>query len=151
AELNRTALREAGNDFLAVDPQTGNIFGTQIAGGLVNGLGVLGAGGLTGVAAGQTGPSTTAFGIFPSGDFELLVRLLRRNSMLKIHAEPNLVTLTGQEASFLVGGEFPVPVPQVSGGVANSITVQFKEFGTRLSFLPYILDDEVIRLTVAPE
>lgn len=151
AELNRTALREAGNDFLAVDPATGNIFGTQIAGGLVEGLGVLGAGGLTGVASGQTGTATTAFGIFPSGDFELLVRLLRRNSMLKIHAEPNLVTLTGQEASFLVGGEFPVPVPQIAGGVANAITVQFKEFGTRLSFLPYILDDDVIRLTVAPE
>lgn len=151
AELNRTALREAGADFLAVDPSTGNIIGTQIGGGVVRGFSDLTLGGLSGLAQGDTSASTTVFGIFPSGDFDLLLRLLRRNSMLKIHAEPNLVTMTGEEASFLVGGEFPVPVPQVSGGLANAVTVQFKEFGTRLNFVPFIREDDVIRLTVAPE
>jgi pilus assembly protein CpaC len=62
------------------------------------------------------------------------------------------VAFNGQQASFLAGGEFPVPVPQVSAaGVAPTITVRFKEFGVRLGFVPYILDGDRIRLTVAPE
>jgi pilus assembly protein CpaC len=62
------------------------------------------------------------------------------------------VALNGQLASFLAGGEFPVPVPQVSAsGVAPTITVRFREFGVKLGFVPYILDGNVIRLTVAPE
>ena len=77
---------------------------------------------------------------------------LRQNGLLKILAEPNLVALNGQTASFLAGGEFPVPVPQVSAsGVAPTITVRFREFGVKLGFVPYILDGDVIRLTVAPE
>jgi pilus assembly protein CpaC len=67
-------------------------------------------------------------------------------------AEPNLVAMNGHQASFLAGGEFPVPVPQTSsGGATPAITVQFQEFGVRLGFVPYILDNEVIRLTVDPE
>ena len=77
---------------------------------------------------------------------------LRRNSLLKILAEPNLVAFNGQQASFLAGGEFPVPIPQVgAAGVAPVVTVRFKEFGVRLGFVPYILDGDRIRLTVAPE
>jgi pilus assembly protein CpaC len=72
--------------------------------------------------------------------------------MARILAEPNLVALSGHEASFLAGGEFPVPVAQGSaiGGVGNT-TVQFKEFGVQLNFVPQILDDDVIRLEVRPE
>src|SRR5262249_36839778 len=56
------------------------------------------------------------------------------------------------EASILSGGEFPVPVPQaVTGGAGTTVTVQFREFGVRLGFIPYIQDNEVIRLTVDPE
>lgn len=62
-------------------------------------------------------------------------------------AEPNLIAYNGQEASFLAGGEFPVPVVQ---GLTNSVTVVFKEFGIRLSFTPTIAGD-VIRLKVKPE
>ena len=62
-------------------------------------------------------------------------------------AEPNLIAYNGQEASFLAGGEFPVPVVQ---GLSNSVTVVFKEFGIRLSFKPTIAGD-VIRLKVRPE
>jgi pilus assembly protein CpaC len=77
---------------------------------------------------------------------------LRRNSLLKILAEPNLVAFNGQQASFLAGGEFPVPVPQVgAAGIAPTITVRFKEFGVRLGFVPFILDENRIRITVAPE
>ena len=62
-------------------------------------------------------------------------------------AEPNLIAYNGQEASFLAGGEFPIPVVQ---GLANTVTVVFKEFGIRLSFKPTIAGD-VIRLKVKPE
>ena len=62
-------------------------------------------------------------------------------------AEPNLIAYNGQEASFLAGGEFPIPVVQ---GISNSVTVVFKEFGIRLSFKPTIAGD-VIRLKVKPE
>jgi pilus assembly protein CpaC len=62
-------------------------------------------------------------------------------------AEPNLIAYNGQEASFLAGGEFPIPVVQ---GISNAVTVVFKEFGIRLSFTPTIAGD-VIRLKVKPE
>jgi pilus assembly protein CpaC len=150
AELNRTALREVGADILAVDPATGNIVGTHIGGGLIEALGEAGLGGLIGAtAAGGTSGSTTAFGIFPSGDWQVLLRVLRSNSVLNILAEPNLIAMSGHKASFLAGGQFPVPVPQ--GGVSNSVTIEFKDFGVRLDFIPYIEDDETIRLHVAPE
>jgi pilus assembly protein CpaC len=101
---------------------------------------------------GLNGAQTTVFGIFQDANFEFTLNALRKNAFLKILAEPNLVALSGHHASFLAGGEFPVPIPQVSaGGVAPTITVRFREFGVRLNFVPFILDGEIIRLTVAPE
>jgi pilus assembly protein CpaC len=92
------------------------------------------------------------FGIFQKGDFEFFLTALRQNLVLKVLAEPNLVAMNGQQASFLAGGEFPVPVPQVgTSGAASTVTVQFKEFGVRLGFTPFILDGDVVRLTVDPE
>ncbi len=159
AELNRTSLRQIGSNFLGVDPKTGAIVGSSIAGNtnfagqigqagnLVAGNNLYGSANL-GPATGQT----SVFGIFQQANFEFMLNALRTNGLLKILAEPNLVALNGQLASFLAGGEFPVPVPQVSAaGVAPTITVRFREFGVRLGFVPYVLDGGVIRLTVAPE
>ncbi|MCH7750649.1 MAG: hypothetical protein IH898_00625 [Planctomycetes bacterium] len=151
AELNRTALRKVGADILAIDSSTGNIVGTQIGGAIIEAAGL---GGLIGGAeelAGDIGSSTTAFGIFPSGDWQILLNILRRNSVLNILAEPNLVALNGHHASFLAGGQFPIPVPQGSGGAANSVTIEFKDFGVHLDFVPYIQDDGIIRLQVDSE
>jgi pilus assembly protein CpaC len=159
AELNRTALRRIGANFLGVDPRTGGIVGS-IIGGPTNFQGTIGQPGqlirgnqLYGSASMlQNGLDTTVFGIFQDANFEFALGALRQNGVLKILAEPNLVALNGQTASFLAGGEFPVPVPQVSAsGVAPTITVRFREFGVRVGFVPYILDGDVIRLTVAPE
>jgi pilus assembly protein CpaC len=153
AELNRTGMRQIGGDFLAIDPESGAILGTQIGGATVQANAVAtGRMSLTGTAQTAASPVTTVFGIFQEGDFAVFLSALRRNSLLKILAEPNLVALNGHQASFLAGGEFPVPVPQTGGGgIAPTITVQFKEFGVRLGFVPYILDGDVIRLTVDPE
>src|SRR5262249_2020204 len=157
-ELNRTALREIGADLTWVDSDSGRLIGTQIGGGTVHGSGIVGpAGGLLTNRSPvrtffDTSPATTVFGIFEGTDFEVLLRALRRTSLPTILAEPNLVALNGQAANFLAGGEFPVPIPQTStGGAGTSVTVTFKEFGVRLGFLPYIRDDDVIRLTVDPE
>jgi len=146
AELNRTAIRKIGADLLFIDPKHGNIFGTQAAG-----LGILGLAGLGGAGQGGISPNAAAFGVFPSADFKFLIRALRENKLLSILAEPNLVTMSGSRASFLAGGEFPVPVPQSSGGLTSSITVVWKEFGVKLDFLPYVMEDGTIRLSVTPE
>jgi pilus assembly protein CpaC len=72
---------------------------------------------------------------------------LKEQGLVKILAKPTLVTLSGQEASFLAGGEFPVPVPQER----DTITIEFKTFGVGLSFTPIVLSDQQISLRVAPE
>jgi pilus assembly protein CpaC len=75
------------------------------------------------------------------------LRALQARGGFQSLAEPNLIAYNGQEASFLAGGEFPVPVVQ---GATGTVTVQFKEFGIRLNFKPTIAGD-VIRLKVRPE
>lgn len=72
---------------------------------------------------------------------------LKENGLVKVLAEPNLVALSGQEASFLVGGEFPFPIPQTFG----TITIEFKKFGVGLTFTPTVLADNLISIEVAPE
>lgn len=146
AELNRTGMRELGADTY-FEFGSGNILGTKISGADVtlNGVGPGSQNGLT------PGATTTGFGIFPSGNVEIMLRALAENSLVRILAEPNLVALSGHEASFLAGGEFPVPVPQGTVGGAGNVTVRFKDFGVQLAFVPYILDDENIRLEVRPE
>jgi pilus assembly protein CpaC len=156
AELNRTAMREIGADLIALTD--GNLIGTNIGSGSVAAQGIKGASPLgllinpdpTHTFFG-TATDTTVFGIFEHAGFEFLLNALRRNAIIKILAEPNLIAMNGHQANFLAGGEFPIPVPQVTGGVASSITVVFKEFGVRLAFTPQILDDDTIRLTVDPE
>jgi pilus assembly protein CpaC len=72
---------------------------------------------------------------------------LKENGLIKILAEPTLVTLNGQEARFLAGGEFPIPVPQDF----NVVTITFKPFGVALSFTPTVLSNDKISMRVAPE
>src|SRR5258705_555028 len=100
-------------------------------------------------------PSVTLFGAGQIGSLYLqaFVEALRQNNLLRILAEPNLTAISGQEATFLAGGEFPIPVSQggsTSGGGA-AITIEFREFGVKLRFVPVVLGDGRIRLKVAPE
>ena len=75
---------------------------------------------------------------------------LQQKNVLQILAEPNLLALDGQKASFLAGGEFPFPVVQ-GGANIGAVTIQFRPFGVRLDFTGYIEPNKVIRLQVAPE
>jgi len=84
-------------------------------------------------------------------DLSFFVQALATNDYLRILAEPTLVALSGQEASFLVGGEFPVPVVRATVLDKPTISIQFKEFGIRLRFRPTVLGDGTIRLLVASE
>ena len=82
-------------------------------------------------------------------DLGVAIRALQTRGLFQSLAEPNLVAESGKEASFLAGGEFPIPVPQASAN-GTSITVQFKEFGIRLNFTPTVNGTRV-HLKVRPE
>jgi pilus assembly protein CpaC len=82
-------------------------------------------------------------------DLNALVDALSTEGLVTLLAEPNLTAVSGETASFLAGGEFPVPVPQSDN--TNVITVTFKKFGVSLAFTPTLLGDRRISLRVAPE
>jgi pilus assembly protein CpaC len=104
-------------------------------------------------------PTTAAFGLTdllnmfyfrPDMNLGATIKDLQQKNVLQILAEPNLLTATGKEASFLAGGEFPYPVVQPGGGT-NAITIQFREYGIRLTFTPTIMENGQIHLKVKPE
>jgi pilus assembly protein CpaC len=96
---------------------------------------------------------TDALNIFafrPDLNLGAAIRALQTQDILQILAEPNLTTLNGKEASFLAGGEFPVPILQ-GGGNAGAVTIQFREYGIRLNFNPTITPNGTIKMYVKPE
>jgi pilus assembly protein CpaC len=78
------------------------------------------------------------------------IKALQSHNLLQILAEPNLVTTNGKEATFLVGGEFPIPVLQ-GGSNSGAVTIQFREFGVKLNFMPTITENNTIHMHVKPE
>lgn len=109
----------------------------------------------------SVGSVTNSFGIirgsFGAFGTNILSSLnaLERKGLSRTLAEPTLVALSGEKASFLAGGEFPIPVAQSSGsggtGGGSAITVEFKPFGVGLAFTPTVLGDKMINLIVEPE
>src|SRR5437016_12908298 len=94
------------------------------------------------------------FAFRPDLNFGATLRLLQSQNLLEILAEPNLITVSGREASFLAGGEFPFPVITNTGTGAQSaptVTIQFREFGVRLYFTPTVEPNGLIHLKVRPE
>jgi pilus assembly protein CpaC len=101
-------------------------------------------------------PAVTLYGGGQIGSVfvEAFVQALRQNNLLRILSEPNLIAISGQEASFLAGGEYPIPVAQSgagAGGGVPAITIEYREYGVRLTFVPIVLGDGRVRLKVAPE
>jgi pilus assembly protein CpaC len=84
-------------------------------------------------------------------NFGFTLQDLQNKNIAQILAEPTITTLSGQKASFLAGGEFPFPVVQGSSGGLTSITIQFRPYGVKLEFTPFVNDDGTIQLKVAPE
>ncbi|MEY4640663.1 MAG: hypothetical protein RLZZ227_657 [Pseudomonadota bacterium] len=79
------------------------------------------------------------------------LQALEREGAAQVLAEPNIVAMSGEEASFLVGGEFPVPIAQGGGAVAGALTIQWKEFGVGLRFTPTVLSSKRINLHLSTE
>jgi pilus assembly protein CpaC len=149
AEVDRSAVSQFGINFLSL-PGAKNVgvVGTQqfAPPQLVNQT--------SGTGSATIGLSDllNVFLFRPDINLALTIKALQDNNLLQILAEPNLLTESGKDASFLAGGEFPYPVPQVSGGGGYStITIQFKEYGVRLSFTPTFSPDGLIHLKVKPE
>ncbi|WP_323982103.1 type II and III secretion system protein family protein [Novosphingobium aureum] len=104
---------------------------------------------------------TDTFGIFQKAfslgglDIDATLNALETRGMAKTLAQPTLIALSGEKASFLAGGEFPVPVVQSGGGSGvngqGAITVEFKPFGVSLAFTPTVLGDKTISMIVEPE
>ncbi|MDF3031402.1 MAG: pilus assembly protein CpaC [Moraxellaceae bacterium] len=103
-------------------------------------------------------PVTGAFGAVgyidndgsPFDNLAVTLEALEKKGLAKTLAEPNLVALSGQEANFLAGGEIPIPVAQ-NAGLANTITVEYKEFGVGLRFTPTVLNRDRINLKLVSE
>lgn len=99
-------------------------------------------------------PLTNAFNfIFGNKYFASVLSVLENKGLARTLAEPSLTAMSGQTATFLAGGEFPVPVPQSNGGGNGgaTVTIQYKEFGVRLNLTPTVLSPTRIALKVAPE
>lgn len=142
AEVSRNKLRDFGTSF-AYQGGPGN--GGFISGG--------GPGSLSEVTNGlMQGTFTSAMNIFlMGGNTAQMIRAMQTNGALRALAEPNLIAMDGQVASFLAGGEFPIPIIQGGGGSGSAVTIQFKEYGVRLNFKPTIIDEDHIRLELEPE
>ena len=105
-----------------------------------------------------TPPTTTLSNLLnififrPDLNLGATIQALETTGVVQVLAEPNLLTSNGKQGSFLAGGEYPYPVVQgIGGGSTGAVTIQFKEFGVRLNFIPTITPRGTIRLQVAPE
>jgi len=148
AEMNRELIKRLGINFSAIGPDA---FGVSLLGGLTSLTAFTNpavGGGAATVVTGVTQAITGVFG-FDTGSLSWtgFIDALKEQNLVKILAKPTLVALNGQEAAFLAGGEFPIPVPQAFG----LVTIQFKKFGVGLVFTPNIMNSKHISLNVAPE
>jgi len=147
AELNEQRLKEFGLDWIASGSSdklegvlSGGLFVTKVE---------------TPFNPLIIGPTTDGFATYRRDDGSLTLlstlRAMEQKGAARTLASPNLVALSGDSASFLAGGEFPVPIAKSSTENGIQITIEWKEFGVRLSFIPTVLDSNRIRLYVAPE
>jgi pilus assembly protein CpaC len=158
AEVSKSATKALGINWFITGHDA--FFGQRV-GGLEPSIGM-------GVAAGQdvtedltfatkeigpTSPLVNVFAGFPGANLEFFFQALAENQYMRILANPTLVALSGEEANFLAGGEFPIPVVQSAGtgGAGNAITIQYKEYGVLLTFRPVVLGDGRIRLRAMQE
>lgn len=148
AEVNRTKLRALGVNFFGTRSTTGGrtTYFDSLIGGLVT------------ESADPSSPIGLSFKFSPDNtilfgklgnrhEFRAFIRALKEEGLAKIVAEPTLVTFSGRAASMVVGGEFPIIVP----GQQGTFTVEFREYGNRLEFVPVVLGGGRIRLEVRPE
>jgi pilus assembly protein CpaC len=148
AEINRTLLKQWGINLLSSDPTGGFKFG--IAQG--SGINLPDASCVTNcplpkVIRSTIGSTLSASTKFLGMDILGSLDIAAQDGLVSLLAEPNLTALSGETASFLAGGEFPVPVSQALG----SVTIEYKQYGVGLAFTPIVLSDGRISMRVRPE
>jgi pilus assembly protein CpaC len=150
AEVNRTKLRDYGTSFSSLPP--GGTVGYINSGGGPSQLTGATTSPVSAVLDSLISPALNLFIFNRQTNTSAMLRALRTQGAFRELAEPNLIAMDGQQASFLAGGEFPVPIVQ-SGGSSGSVamSVEFKEYGVRLNFKPTIIDEDHIRLELEPE
>jgi pilus assembly protein CpaC len=137
-EASRSAGRELGINWQVVQQKLAS----------TGSNGIEAATGITGLISGAAPFGTILGSILGHGvQADVLVKALEERGIVRRLAEPNLVALSGDTASFLAGGEFPIPVASNLG----SISVEFKKYGVGLAFTPTVLGDGVINLKIEPE
>lgn len=164
AEVDRAAMSQLGANLLLPSGKTMGAFTTgQFGATTLNGglLPTPGSGVVTTLANGTTTATTSGFSLSnllniflynPQLNLAATIEALQQRNLLEILAEPNLLTESGKEASFISGGEFPFPVVQGGGaGTLPTVTIQFREFGVRLYFTPVLTPTGNIHLKVRPE
>lgn len=150
AEVNRSALSEYGVDFLLIDSDDRHIAeGTKTLGSY--------AGEVTPVDVSSQAllPQDNATAVVKwlgdKQEISSVIRAMQREGEIRLIANPRLLSLSGEKASFLVGGEIPVPVVQSLQGGSPSITIEWKEYGVKLDFVPTIIDTNLVNLRISPE
>ena len=161
AEVDRTALLQLGTNWFTTGAgHTTGIVGTgQFGQSAISTTGatVTTAGSTTTTAVSGTAPTlniTNPLNLFLfNSDINLgvTIQALQAKNVAEILAEPNLMAISGQKATFLAGGEFPFPIVQPSSGGLPTVTISFKPFGVKLDFVATIEDDNTLRLHVSPE
>lgn len=154
-EAERSIIKELGIEFNANDPNelaTSTIFGQLPLNSTIDSVDALRVGGGAGLALTQE-PIGTARAFFDTGldgvgILGLKLDALEQENLINILAEPNLTAVSGQQAGFLAGGEFPVPTGRDQFG---NITIEFREFGVSLNFKPIVLSDDRISLQMNTE
>ena len=147
SEISRSLLRRLGINFNYIS-SSGNNLGLS----LLNRLTTLPA---TGFPSSGIGVSEAVNAIFrfigQDTTWTLFIDAMKEEGLLKVLAEPTLITLSGKTANFLAGGEFPIPIPQTTGAGGATITIEYKPFGIGLNFTPTVLSNKKINMLVAPE
>ncbi|HEX8841307.1 MAG TPA: type II and III secretion system protein family protein [Sphingomicrobium sp.] len=141
AEVNRSLLKQIGVNLFSSDPTSGFKFGIN------QGSGTVPSGAFSVANALGAGTSLGAAGHLLGLDLIGSLDLAAKDGLVSILAEPNLTALSGETASFLAGGEFPIPISQSLG----SVSVEYKQYGVGLAFTPIVLADGRISMRVRPE
>jgi pilus assembly protein CpaC len=145
AEMSRSLMKKLGVNFAVTK---GDNFVSSLLGGLTQLVKPADAYLTAGALGFVTSPAVNALFRFDTGSatWTGFLDALQEDGLVKILAEPTLISQSGQQASFLAGGEFPVPVPQGLGTVG----IEYKKFGVQLSFTPTVLSENKINLNVHP-
>jgi pilus assembly protein CpaC len=141
-EVKQSALKEFGVNFLITNQEVGDdIFNFGSYAGKVTSPNIP-------LVLGET---VDFFLGIPTQNFQAVIQVLEEKGILTTLAKPNISAVDGEKASFLAGGEFPVPIAQGGMGGQQTVTIQWKEFGVALDFVPRVLDSKHINIKLTTE